>query len=134
MRFVHESKPDQNQRGGQKPLSRPDVPWGGGKSRLRIVRPVLTAGAAVLLLSGVLLNAPSVSSAELASIPISLIVQESCEIRSSATTQTLILPSVSCLHGAASAVMRGSVDPAQPLSTFESIAQVAHGAVLTVAF
>jgi hypothetical protein len=50
-------------------------------------------------------------SAEVTSIPVSLIVQESCEIRSDDASDILARPLVSCLHGQPFAVEQTVPDP-----------------------
>jgi hypothetical protein len=97
-----------------------------------MVRGSLMAAVAVILMKSVTAMAPSASAAELAPIAVSLVVQETCEIRSSPAIQATA--SVTCLHGAARAIERSPVDPTQPLSTLESTAQTTPPAVLTVAF
>jgi hypothetical protein len=106
--------------------------WRDAGNGARMLRGLLMAGVAAILMKSVTAMAPSVSAAELAPIAVSLVVQETCEIRSSAAIQATA--SVTCLHGAARAIERSPVDPTQPLSTLESAAQPALAAVLTVAF
>jgi hypothetical protein len=73
----------------------------------------------------------SVSSASLAPIAVSLVVQETCEIRSGAGQ---LAPSVSCLHGGPFGVALAPLDPTQPLSTLSFASHTAEPAVWAIAF
>jgi hypothetical protein len=85
--------------------------------------------ASALVLLGAL---PSpVSSASLAPIAVSLVVQETCEIRSGTGR---LAPSVSCLHGGPFGVALAPLDPTQPLSTPSSSINSAEPTVWAVAF
>lgn len=135
MRFVHESKAHTHARGGRGvSIFGPSRPQRGAAVRLRGVRKTLTFGAAVPLLLGSIAKTTPASAAELAPIAVSLVVQETCEIRSSDATKTFALPNVSCLHGAANAIGRGPLDPTQPLSQLQAAKQTTQSTVLTVAF
>lgn len=137
MRCVHENKSQQELQVSRGFRFRRYILWDSAGSRSRIVRSALIVSAALIPMSGVISKTPSASAAELAPIAVSLVVQETCEIRSTVSAQTIAmptLPSVSCLHGAASVIERSPVDPTQPLSTLETSTQAASPAVLTVAF
>ncbi|WP_158938012.1 hypothetical protein [Burkholderia sp. S171] len=71
--------------------------------------------AAIML--GVL--ASNVSSTELATLSVSLVVQESCVIQSAAEPAVVAKPSVSCLHGQPYDIALAALDPAQPVSTVQ---------------
>jgi hypothetical protein len=134
MRFVHEKKSCENARGCRGFLFEPGLSWRAAAFCLPAARKTLTFGAAVPLLLGIVAKTTPASATQLAPIAVSLVVQETCQIRSSDATQPLAMPNVWCLHGAASAIQRAPLDPTQSLSTFEAARQMTQSTVLTVAF
>ncbi|WP_156529147.1 hypothetical protein [Caballeronia udeis] len=63
--------------------------------------------------------ASDVSPTELATLSVSLVVQESCVIQSATEPAVVAKPSVSCLHGQPYDIALVALDPAQPVSTVQ---------------
>jgi hypothetical protein len=63
--------------------------------------------------------ASDVSPTELATLSVSLVVQESCVIQSAAEPAVVAKPSVTCLHGQPYDIALVALDPAQPVSTVQ---------------
>lgn len=76
---------------------------------LRRTRLVALATPALVVL--LVLPLRRLSSAEVASMAIRLVVQESCEIHSDSTLDTAVQPVVACMHGQPFHIERGDVDP-----------------------
>ena len=74
-----------------------------------------------LTLAAIMLGlcAPDVSPTELATLSVSLVVQESCVIQSAAEPVVAAKPSVSCLHGQPYDIALAALDPAQPVSAVQ---------------
>jgi hypothetical protein len=75
------------------------------------------------------------TAAELAPIAVSLVVQETCEIRSmTGSAVQAEAPSVSCLHSSPYDLAQAPVDPVQPQSSLRVASGSVQPAVWTVAF
>jgi hypothetical protein len=74
-----------------------------------------------LTLVAILLGAfaSDVSPTELATLSVSLVVQESCVIQSAAEPSAVAKPNVSCLHGQPYDIALVAVDPTQTPSTVQ---------------
>jgi len=89
------------------PLTEPDM-----------LRKTLTLAMGALLMGAFALNAVP---AELTTISVSLVVQESCVIQSAMEPAPILRPSVSCLHGQPYDIALVTVDPAQkPVALYSS--------------
>ena len=74
-----------------------------------------------LTLAAILLGAfaSDVSPTELATLSVSLVVQESCVIQSAAEPSAVAKPNVSCLHGQPYDIALVALDPTQAPSTVQ---------------
>ena len=70
-----------------------------------------------LTLAAIMLGVCSsnVSPTELATLSVSLVVQESCVIQSTVEPAVVVKPSVSCLHGQPYDIALTALDPVQPV-------------------
>jgi len=90
-----------------------------------------------LTLAAIVLGAcaSDVSPTELATLSVSLVVQESCVIQSAADLAVTVKPSVSCLHGQPYDIALAALDPALPASPMHyAVRSGKQSAVWTVGF
>jgi hypothetical protein len=96
-----------------------------------MLRTITSFGGAALLLLGAF--SPRVSSAELASLSVSVVVQEICLIRADVASP-IAEPGVSCLHGEPYSVTLVPLDPTQTPYSMRVVARGAPHAVWMVSF
>ncbi|ACD15681.1 hypothetical protein [Paraburkholderia phytofirmans] len=84
----------------------------------------LAATSAVILLAMPSVHALQAAPLELASIPVSLTVQEACLVQSAdALISTANQPEVSCIHGAPFQITQAGFDPGTPADTARNATQ-----------